>query len=252
MRLHVLALALVVCAFTSRPAHADLITVSSTFFDLGVDVSHAFEGITLQRLEQNSILGPHTYAPVALPVITAEPFQLPLDVTFGAYDGGFGGYNRCFLSGQGGVESPDCSVYFSVLEVTFDAPTNSVQIVGDFNPGLEPNFHAYTGDGSFLGTCGPYQALSGLGCVVDIVQLQPDLPYVVSQGRSTLSFTSDRPDIARVVWGGFSGGAWAHRISYTVPEPSTLLLAGIGAVGLVSRRKRFSISSRNTEENARG
>jgi hypothetical protein len=72
------------------------------------------------------------------------------------FDGSF--YNGCYTEGQGGNSSSSCS-YFSVLEVTFDAPTNYVQIVGDFGPdgpGLEPILFAYASDGSVISGCRPF------------------------------------------------------------------------------------------------
>ena len=235
MRFLFVALPAIACALTSSPARADMITVTSSSFLLGVDVSDAFDGITLQRLEL--LPGARTYLPVSLPVITSEPFRGPLDVSFGAFDASF--YNGCYTEGQGGNSSSFCS-YFSVLEVTFDAPTNYVQIVGDFDPdgpGLEPILFAYASDGSVISGCGPFAG--GPDCEVEFTPLPP-VPR--ESERSTISFSRDQRDIARVVWGGFVGGAWAHQISYTVPEPSTWLLIGVGSVGLMRRRKRFSTS----------
>jgi PEP-CTERM motif-containing protein len=217
---------------SSVPASADIITISSESFAPGVDISHALDGVTLQRITQQT--GVSTYAPIASPVITSGTLWYgPLDVTIGGFSLGYDNYESCYNNGtlsclQGA---------FHALELIFDAPTSYVSIVGDFGNDA-PAMLAYDSDGSLIAGCGPAVSGSRFGCVQTFTSFGPGQHE--HDTRSTLSITSAQGNIARVVWGSFAGAAFAHQISYSVPEPGTLLLLGIGMVGTVGRvlRKR--------------
>ena len=231
MKLPFVALAVIVCLFTSRPARADLITLDAATVGLGVDVSHAFEGLTMQRLQTPSPPA-NTYSEIlAGPVITSAPHYGDLDVSFGQFDGGFGlPYDWCYTLGQ-------CSNagFFSVLELTFDVPTHFVQVVGDAARGLPGILHAYDRNGALITNC-KLGSQENPGCAWTFTEIEDGIPFIINDVRQTVSLTLDQRDIARVVFGGSTGGAQATVISYAVPEPSTLLLVGIGAACLVRRR----------------
>jgi hypothetical protein len=174
-----------------------------------------------------------TYAPIASPVITSGTHYGPLDVTFGNFGLNFFSYERCY---RGSVLSCLNGFFQGALELSFDAPTNYVSIVGDFGNDA-PAVLAYGSDGSLITACGPGYG-SRPDCVETFSLFGPG-PYQ-HDARSTLSITREERDIARVVWGSFAGAAFANQITYTVAEPGTLLLVSIGLVGAcgtISRRR---------------
>jgi hypothetical protein len=218
----------------STPARADLITLDAASVALGVDVSDAFDGLTMQRISTPGFPPAQTYSELVVgPVITSAPHYGLFGgttVSFGQFDGGYGlPYDWCYTYGQ-------CANvgFFSVLELTFNVPTNFVQIIGDAAPGLDPMLFAYDRDGALITHCKPFTSGGeNPGCDFTFTELEDGIPYIINDVRQTVSLTSDQRNIARVVFGGSTGGAQATVISYEVPEPSSLLLLGLGAVGLL-------------------
>jgi hypothetical protein len=233
LRLSTLSTLVVISVLNSSPARAEIISFDSTSFALGVNVSHALDGATLQRL--TSFPGMTTYTPTVTDVITTGAYWGPQPVTFGTYSWLGEGYEGCYNNGVPYAlpRLGSCgSSSWSVLEVSFDAPTNYVQIVGNLGSDL-PGLLAYSSDGSLLAACVYY--LMEEPCTAEITgPYQPQSFY-----QSTLTVTSAQSDIAWVVYGGWFGTTTVHQISYNVPEPSTLSLLGLGAgVLTLSRRRR--------------
>jgi hypothetical protein len=243
MRVLVFSPLAVIFLLAGSPAGADIITFNSSSFAMGVDVSHALEGLTLQRLVQQS--GP-TYAPAILPVLTSGGWYGPNETTFGGYSTNYDAYEYCSTNGRNpSYQGFSCFAGFSVLEVTFDAPTNFVSLVGHF--GMDaPLLMAYASDGTRISTCGPGVVRNTPDCLEEYTFLGTTPPF--GDTRSTLSITRAGHDISRVVWGSFAGASFANGISYNVPEPSTLMLVGLGAVLGVARQRR----SRRRRPSSRG
>jgi len=221
-----------VSVLIASAAQADLITLDAASVGLGVDVSNVFDGLTMQRIRTPSAPTPPAQTIndlLAGPVITSEPHYGDLAVSFGQFDAGYGNaYLYCYL-----LSSCSNVGFFSVLELTLDVPTHFVQITGDAAQGLPPIMYAFGQDGALLATCNLYQ--NSPGCEWTFTEIEDD-SLLMNDVRQTVSLTSDQRDIARVVFGGSTGGAQVNQISYAVPEPSTLLLAGIGAAFLISKR----------------
>ena len=217
------------CLVVGRaPASADIITISSTSFARGVDVSNALEGATLQQLEQAP--GLNVWTPVHSPLITFGPWRDgPLEVLFGAYE-----LYRILDCEQRGYPTNACldAQGYPVLEVTFDAPVPYVSIVSDI--GHVPVIYAYDSEDRLLMSCGAGASLTP-GCTSEWVPI-PDWDRQF-EFRHTATIARPQADIARVVWGGINGRAAAHQISYSVPEPGTLLLVSIGLVGAWRRHR---------------
>jgi hypothetical protein len=166
-----------------------------------------------------------TYTPTVTDVITTTAWWGAQPVTFGTYyDLGYG-YEGCYV--YAGPFS--CAYPWSVLQVSFDAPTNYVQIVGNYGSD-PPGLFAFSSDGTLVASCMYWLP----GCAAEVTG--PHQPASIYQ--STLTVTSAQSDIAWVVYGGTFGTTTVHQISYNVPEPSTLLLVGLGAGGLIRRRRQ--------------
>jgi hypothetical protein len=219
-RVQLVAVVLTTLLLSSAPARADIITLSADTFATGVDVSHALSGATLQRIRQQA--GAPTYTPIATPVVTNGAY-------FGGFSLGFDSYESCY--NNAGIFACQGDP-FQALELTFNAPTDYVSIVGDFGNDA-PGMLAYRSDGSLIAGCGAGVGGSRLGCVQTIATPGGN----GLNARSTLSITGAQGDIARIVWGSFAGVAFANEVSYNapasqnVPEPGTLLLFAIGMVG---------------------
>jgi hypothetical protein len=229
-------LTFVCCLFGGSPAGADLITFNSSSFAVGVDVSEALDGITLQRLSQGGPSGPRTYAPTITPVLTSTGWYGPSQTLFSGGSLGYDAYHYCSTLGRNPeYQGFSCLNGYSVLELNFDAPTNFVSLVGYF--GMDaPGMIAYASDGTLLGGCGTTGAGISPGCLQTFAYLGTTPPF--GDYRSTLSITSSSHDISRIVWGSFAGASFLGAITYNVPEPGTLLLSAIGLAGFFIARSR--------------
>lgn len=219
--------ALMLCLLSiAAPARAELITLDPTTIPIGTDVSNLFDGVTLQRLTQ---LRSPTYSPTASPVlIGGAPYYGNSPASFGSYwEMGFG-YDGCYAGG-----TTACSFPFSLLELTFDSPTDYVQIVGDWGSDA-PGLRAYDINGNLVSSCDYNLSPSpwNVGCVHQA--------FTVPGGdhRSVQTVARGQRDIVRIVWAGLYGTSFATGISYQVPEASILMYVGLGAVGILSRRRR--------------
>jgi hypothetical protein len=207
----------------SNTAQADIVTYNATSFPLGVDVSHALDGVTLQRLSWGDG-GPRVYSPDVTPVITSVPWYTDDPVSFGP-GSGLLDYESCYRA-QAGF---GCSSFVSVLELTFDAPTNFLRLVSATASG-NARVLAYTSAGTQIDVC------ANGGCLIENVVMQGFI-------QTTITVTRGQADISRAVWGGLTNVVFGQEISYNVPEPSTGLLVGLGVSWLtLSGRRRRKIT----------
>jgi PEP-CTERM motif-containing protein len=208
-----LVLATVLLWSAAAPARAELITLPEAYSP-GRDL-----GVTLRRLEQ--LPGTPTYAPVVTPAGLGGVYR----------DLGFG-YEGCYNNGVPRAEpSVACSWFtWSLLEVSFDAPTDYVQMVGTWLSDA-PAMRAYGSDGSLITSC---NWVNTADCTAESVIL----PGADRIGQTTQTITRAERDITRVVYGGWFGNTTARQLSYRVPEPGTLMLIGIGMASAVLQRRR--------------
>jgi hypothetical protein len=216
-------------------AFADLVTLRSSDYAIGTDVSNAAPGATMRILDYS----PASQSFVELPIVTFA----------GSY---FGSYSSS-LAGVTGLEDftgcyahpgPfSCSSDPRVLDIVFDAPTDFFSFSGSIN--ADPlTLYAYGSDGSLLFTCfesvgmfspGSYTSGPCTGLFVDVPRLSLDETVTVSRATA---------DIARVVIGDTGASGSISIISYNtpepagVPEPTTMAMMLIGAAGMAATRRR--------------
>jgi hypothetical protein len=131
---------------------------------------------------------------------------------------------------------------FTVFRADFASATNFVQLVVRGCCGDYPRVDFWGTNGELIGTCSTPAARAehDEGCNVvnvgDLSNLDPDY-----QEPFLMSWTSSFADIAFVTFGGWAGSGEVHQITYnSVPEPGTLGLFAVGAVGLLMMRRRLS------------
>lgn len=219
------AVVFAVFAVSATPAQAALITVNANDFALGTDISDLFPNLSMSLITQ--ITTPdRTYNPRIDPVVIGSDYHsetansLMLGSTSMAQEV-IGCMTRSYASSfcvQGS--------WGTVLELRFDAPVDFVQVGGAWlsDP---PMMVAFNSAGEQISLCGPLDR----GCA----QTVRDEFYNFT---GTTTIAREQGDIARVVYGSAIGRGAAVSVVYQVPEPATLSLLGLGAVGAFVRRRR--------------
>lgn len=212
--------------FASASAGATIIDFDPTSYGRGTNLSNVQDGLSISRLSWPG------GSPIGnpLPPTRGDVFATRCsDVYFSCLSGdnlGFGRtnlleeYEPCLNGTRDCFGGPD------VLEFTFRDLADSVSIALTWASDA-PGLLAYDIDGNVLERC-----IFSLSCASAFSTGMPD-----SRG-TMLTVSRDQRDIHRIVVGGIQGVSFAHRLSYSIPEPSTFALMAVGLLGLGARRLR--------------
>ena len=222
MRLRSVLGAVVLSMCYAASARADIITINPNALTVGTDLSHLFPGVSMSIATQ---VGSGVYNPVRSAAVVGGDYHGVGSLTMG------GGYILADYCGPGATPG-SCTSGQSVLELTFDAPANFVQINASwFSDG--PGIIAFDSAGNRIGNCFSTFGPSGVGGCDAFI-----LPYNANGNLSSVSIARSQGDISRIVFGGVVGQSRATSVTYGVPEPTTLGLMGIGLAGAAIARRR--------------
>lgn len=205
-------------------ANADLISVNAALMQSGMNASNSLPGAIIQRIDQH---GGTTYDPNVQDVIVVDSLRGSEPTSFGSYDVDYRGLTDCYL----GDGAACLGALFAGFQVTFDQPTDFVEVRSVHALGIEPVIYAYGSGGSLIAECGPFGGCStSLGLAT--------ASYAGIQDVETRTAIA-AAGITRIAWGGFSGGAWAQEVTYSTPEPSLLALWSLGLLITAAGLRQF-------------
>ena len=239
MRIWITALVLAAALVSpAGSASADWITIEPDAFAPGTDVTHATPGVTLWTMTPQdplTVLLTPTYVrqnPECLTgpcdAVTGSQGFSPNPGASGGLYGQYGNAKEIDFCVREGVCSTNALFGGSALWMDFDKPVDIVQVYGVW---LSDFIWMKAYDEN-------YQTLD-VRAVPEVVFLPDESGY--TKGFSTVaSVNSLIGNIKYVIAGSVGGRIGLDSISYqtVVPEPSTLLLCGVGFVGLLRSRHR--------------
>jgi hypothetical protein len=232
----------------SLDAQATLITFDPDDFAAGTDVSTASPYVSLStfRKRHDSIGDPPSLTSVFVDncydagshcastgtKVFSDGFG-PID-TWGAFGGSITSATGCFRDLGQGVSSPNCTERFNVMLMTFTEATDFVSISGRFWAEDETRLFGFDDSFNLIGLMDANIDRSlcrGPGAITDYCSV-------------TTTLTSTSRDIRYVIAGGWSNGTSLDNLQFSVPEPGTLALLGVGLAGIMFARRRKLLSDR--------
>lgn len=235
----------IVCFFTFL-AEAGIIVIEPDMFSDGTNVSNLYAGVTINTFTYNSGLSTPTYGPVYVTSNTSYG-PAPTGTHLFANEDGNPSFSMAYnaqyawrMMSTGLPPYPGDS--FSVMLIQLDRPTNFFEIAASFYSDSAQIF-GFDPSNALVGSCSFYFA-HGSNCSSSIWQVGSSENNYTTIG--TLQFgrldTALDPSIKTIIIGGDLGSARFDSIRInSVPEPVTLLLLGMGIVGLLGFRKKLKL-----------
>lgn len=213
----------------SSAANAAWITLEPDEAPVGTDVSEYWDGVTLSSVvylgdylgdasftktpvvigeSDRAVTGSHYFSPTY--INSVPPWQLISNP-------------RCFL------EYRLCGYPTSALLLTFNELVAAVSILSNFKDA--PSIWLFDADLNQVGACSSTFRFAENPCY-EFLAVNP-----VYESEWRITATSDARNIRYAIIGGMGSPGLIDAISYSVPEPGTLALFGIGLLGFAMRRR---------------
>lgn len=212
-----IAMAFWITSTLTIPAEAVMITLEPDDYAIGTNVSHLFDGVTLQRYSADAV-SPPTWSDV---YIEALPDYLPA-VTGTQIFGRFWDPEMVPLCMAGCSAFARSDTPFSALVVQFTNPTNFFEVAGS----------------QF------FEGLIAIGITTDNQFISPSYT-IINHGdirHAQFGAIDGTPFLQSVYIGGWLSNTYVDTMQYNapVPEPATLWLLAAGlCVGLLIFSHRF-------------
>jgi hypothetical protein len=243
----------------SSAANASLVTIDANSFATGTDVSNVTEGVTLSSMWTPDAPVSDPPDPIAWnfsPVTIVACADGTYDCSTIAGPNVFGhenhvGWNSTVFANEGRAKNylagdPVLSIqHTEVFRADFTNATNFVQlIVGGAHNNDYPRVDFWDTSGALIESCSTPDG-GGYNPACNVVNLG-DLGGVDVGFRQPwlISLTTPNYDIGFITSGGWAGGQFVTQLTFNeVPEPGTLALMLVGAIGVALRRKRESAAA---------
>jgi hypothetical protein len=250
---------LVPLLLASSAANASLITIDANSFAAGTDISHVAAGVALSSMWTAGGPSSDPFEPV---VFNSAPIYA-VACAGGSYGCTTIAGSNVFGHDDHGVWDPRVFAYegkaadylegephssiaaVEVFRADFTDATNFVQlVVGGAHNNDYPLIDFWDTAGALIASCSTLDS-GGANPACNTVNLGD--PSGVNPGYRQpwlISLTSSSYNIGFVTSGGWAGGQFVTQLTYNkVPEPGTLALMLVGALGMALRRRRQNASA---------